>query len=87
MLIAGKIAEIERGGRHGAGAGEVADAREAAAREGVAPSGGEGGRVGAGGEREDEFVVLAVGEAGAEVGAAAQRKCGRGRGPGRSRGA
>src|SRR5690606_30034812 len=41
---------------------EAADAGERRAWEGALPRGGERGAVGAGGEREEQFVILAVGE-------------------------
>ena len=77
VFVAVVVGEVERGGGARAAGGEMSDAREADAGEGTAPRAGEGVMVGAGGEGEDEFVVLAVGESGAEIGVGA---AGNGRG-------
>src|SRR5438477_10417310 len=71
MLETTIVVEIERAGRQCAAGNETADAGERRARERAAPGARERGAVGAGREREDQFVVLAIGERGTDVGAGA----------------
>lgn len=74
MLVAGIIGEINRIGRECPG--EMADAREPGARKFFSPRADKESRVSLGGEREDEFVVFAIGERGPETAAWAERNRG-----------
>ncbi len=90
MLVTPVVREVDgRRGQRGDGH-EFPDARQTDAGKRALPSVSEFLAVGAGGESEDQFVVLAVGEGTADVGSAAERQGGgleRWRGAGRREGA